>query len=226
MSRLLTSAFILLFLYGCASAGGTTVTTVSTVFYSDDLDNEASLIVLPAELYRASSLEFASKQRMLEQGFIRSGFKIATSMEEADYVAFVSYGIDNGTSKSTSVPLFGQTGGGSTYTTGTVNSSSGSGTYSASSYTMPTFGVVGSTSVTRTSYKRNIAIDLIRLETLASENPISVMEIRAVSRGRCGIIESVFSEMVYGIFSPDFPYENGVPTSRTESSPKVTPSNC
>ena len=141
-----------------------------------------------------------------------SGFSIAPE-GSADYIAFVSYGIDGGTEQTgvTSTPVYGQTGGGTTYSSGTVSSYSGGyGSYSGTSYTMPTYGIVGSStsSYSYTTYKRSLALDIVEAATVEDGEPVKVFEGRLTSSGSCGIMREVIDEMIEAIFT-DFPNANG-----------------
>ena len=150
------------------------------------------------------SLEFSSYRSKFEQNFKTVGFSIA-SAEKADYIAFVSYGIDTGTivTSLVSTPVYGQTGGGTTYTSGTVSTYSGGyGSYSGTNYTMPTYGVVGSStsSVQSSVYKRQLSVDIVESSTLETDNPSKVYEGRLTSAGSCGAMNEVIDELIQALF--------------------------
>ncbi len=160
------------------------------------------LLAYPAE--KNDSLEWKSYRKIFESGFEKSGFTI-TKLDSADYVAFISYGINDGTTTQDtySTPVYGSTGGGTTYHSGTVSSSGGGyGSYSGTSYSMPTYGVVGSTTSTTTGEKftRNIAIDIVDRKTMKNKKPVKVYEGRVRSAGTCSIFNQVIDEMVEGFF--------------------------
>ena len=113
-----------------------------------------------------------------------------------------------------STPIYGQTGGGTTYQSGT-GSAYGSGgyaygSYSGTSYTMPTFGVVGSRtySYNVTTYTRNLAMDIVIRESLNTKTPKKVYEARVISKGSCGQIAQVMDEILEALFQ-EFPGESG-----------------
>lgn len=68
-----------------------------------------TLAVLPHSGERQQSLEFASYRKVLEGRFAQQGFVIADKPEGADAIAFVSFGIDGGTTQTTTMtmPEFG-----------------------------------------------------------------------------------------------------------------------
>ena len=159
-----------------------------------------------------SSLEFKSYRHKFEEKLRLNGFAIAPE-DTADYIAFVSYGIDTGTEQTglISTPVYGQTAGGTTYSSGTVSSYSGGyGSYSGTSYTMPTYGIVGSStsSYNYTTYKRNLAIDIVEASSVDSGEPVKLFEGRLISSGSCGVIKEVIDEFIEAIFT-DFPNANG-----------------
>ena len=110
-----------------------------------------------------------------------------------------------------STPIYGQTGGGTTYTSGTVSTYSGGyGSYSGTSYTMPTYGVVGSStsSVQSTVYKRQLAIDIVEASSVDADNPSKVYEGRLNSAGSCGAMTEVMDELIEALFIK-FPNDSG-----------------
>ena len=154
------------------------------------------------------SLEWNSYKPAFEKQFEKQGFLIS-SIDNADYVAFVTYGIGDPQTRTHvgSVPLFGQTGGGVTTThSGTVSSySGGTANYYGTSYTMPTYGIVGSStySYNVTTYIRTVAINLVE-----KGSNRKVFESKATSTGRCGIIGDVINEIAEGMFRK-FPSGSG-----------------
>jgi hypothetical protein len=72
------------------------------------------------------SLEWKSYKPAFESQFQKQGFVISNE-EGADYIAFVTYGIGDPktTPNAKSVPIYGSTGGGTTYHSGSVSTMSG-----------------------------------------------------------------------------------------------------
>jgi len=183
------------------------VTTVITSFRSPDFTtNGKSIAVVPVDGIREGSLEFAFYREKIEQRLKIAGFSIADS-KDAELIAVVSYGIDDGVRHTSNIPIQGQTGGGTTYHSGTVYGAGGSASYSGSSYQMPTYGTVGSFPVSVTEYTRAIAMDIIRPSKQKNSEPKVVYELRAKSKGHCSNFSEVFDEMLDGIFQV-FPGEN------------------
>lgn len=211
---------------GCASPE---FQTNRTVFHSLPESTQGKTIAIvgyPEE--RNHSLEFRSYKLLIEQKFRTFGFSVREKVDDAEYVALISYGIDAGTTttQTGSVPMYGQTGGGSTYHSGTVNTYGsggyGYGSYSGTSYTMPTYGIVGSQSYSYniTTYNRNLAMDIVRTKTLNSKYPEKIYEARLTSKGICGQILQVMDEFIEALFE-GFPGKSGEAKNIVISGEKV-----
>ena len=196
----------MLTLYGCIAPR---VVVNKTIYYGPANTERDSIYVVAYQDALNNTLEFKNYKSKIDLQLKKVGYEIANDPESAKFLALVSYGIDSGQTKTGSVPIVGQTGGGTTFHSGTVSTLGGGfGSYSGTSYTMPTFGIVGSMPVSNTLYTRNIAIDIVRASTLNEETPERIFEIRAQSRGRCSVINEVFDEILEGTFK-NFPGENG-----------------
>lgn len=179
-------------------------------FSTNTLGSSVAIVGYPESVNE--SLEFARYRSIFESHLRDVGF-IISNEDDAEYVAFVSYGIDGGVEESgiVSTPIYGQTGGGTTYTSGTVSSYSGGfGSYSGSSYTMPTYGIVGSStsSYSYTVYSRQLAMDIVEASTIDGETPTKIFEGRVTSKGSCGVFAEVVDELVQAMFSK-FPDGSG-----------------
>ena len=212
MKKFITLAIIAMGVAGCQRAGTEIHANISSF---SGLPNSLSgkkihLLAYPSE--KNTTLEWKSYRRIFENGFKKSGFSIS-GIDSADYVAFISYGIDHGkvTQDVISTRVYGSTGGGTTYHSGSISTYGGGyGSYSGTSYSMPTFGVVGSTTSTVTGeiFTRNIAIDIVHRETLKDKNPKKVYEGRVRSAGSCSLMNQVIDELVEGFFQK-FPNGSG-----------------
>lgn len=206
--RLPISAVVFLIAAGCVVGPGPRVVSDVTSFYVSDFSGNGSIAVVAADAGINNSLEFAHYKKKFEERLSANGYTISNSPENAKYIALVAYGIDNGQSATVSTPIYGQTSGGTTTTSGTIYSSGGSATFSGTSYTMPTYGVVGSVTGSRTSYKRAIALDIVDAASLKGNEPKTVYEGRIKSTGSCPVIVEVFDEMLEAMFT-DWPGESG-----------------
>jgi hypothetical protein len=169
------------------------------------LGKRIAVVGFPKEI--GDSLEWKSYKPVFERQFQAKGFVISGT-ESADYVALVTYGI--GQPKTTtqvgSIPQYGQTGGGTTYHSGSVSTFGGGyGSYSGTSYTMPTYGIVGSStySYNVTRYTRTVAINIFDKTT-----DKKIYESKATSTGKCGVIGEVIDEIAEAMFQK-FPSGTG-----------------
>ena len=193
-------------LSGCMSLS--IVRTTTTTFYVPDHNKRGSIYVVSVSAETNNSLEFKHYKERIEQKLVVAGYSIAKDTTEAQFIAIVSYGIDTGKTSIVSTPIFGQTGGGTTYSSGTVYGYGSSASYSGTSYTMPTYGMVGTTTGSFQVYTRAIAIDIVEVQRLKTDNFNKIYEIRAKSTGSCSVIAGVFDEMLEAIFKK-FPGESG-----------------
>lgn len=124
------------------------------------------------------------------------GFK-QTDFANADMVVFLYYGLSDPKNEqySYSMPIYGQTGVSSSYTTGTVNSFGNMATYSGSTTYTPTYGVVGSQnySGTRTYYTRHIILDAVDAKKYKELQKIqSLWKTTIISTGSSGDLRTIF----------------------------------
>ncbi|VAW98339.1 hypothetical protein MNBD_GAMMA21-1405 [hydrothermal vent metagenome] len=202
---LITISLFSLTMAGCASR----VVTNTSTFYKPDYKSQGTIVVTSTNMKTSKSLEFEHYKSKFESYLSKAGYVPVKSPAEAQYIAIVSYGIDNGKGSIETTPIFGQTGGGTTYTSGTVYSGGHHSTsYSGSTYTMPTYGVIGSSTSSYTTYSRAIAMDIVIAKSFLQGEPKVLLESRAKSSGSCSQIVEVFDEILEAMFD-DFPGESG-----------------
>jgi len=203
-------AVVSIFLTSCKGMVQGTVTRFHSL--SDTYSN-ATVTILPANEAVADSLEFRTYKDKVARHLIAEGFRVISEHSDspAQLIALLNYGIDDGTTTTQSypVPVWGQTGVSSSTTTGVVNTYGNYGSYSATTYYQPTYGVTGYTtgSTTTTRYKRVIHLDLFDT-TLDKSNPEKIYESTVTSSGSCHIISEVIDEMFVMLFK-DFRSPSG-----------------
>ena len=99
------------------------------------------------------SLEHKAYEQTVKQELIEKGFR-ETTLDQAEIVVFLFYGIDTGKQVVSSYPIIGQTGVSSSSTYGTVQSYGSYGTYSGTTTYTPQYGVVGTGVTSGTQYTR------------------------------------------------------------------------
>jgi hypothetical protein len=204
MKKLIIIFFITI-LFGCNTLQ---VRTSSTTFHGNDHIQRGEISVMPIDKNQENSLEFKHVSEYLLAKLYEVKYLPSSSNEKSQYETYITYGIDNGNTSTTSVPLFGRTGGGTSYTYGTVSTGNGLATVTGTTTTMPTYGVVGSKTVNETVYKRVVNIDIYRKNP--NKTAIKVYEIKAISSGSCGNINSVLFIIIDAVFK-NFPGVNGIP---------------
>jgi hypothetical protein len=196
MCRLIMSLVITVFAVGCSTIQEQTKFIISTtVFHGTDHAKRGTIAVKPLDKIQEGSLEFKAVSEYLTNSMKVLGY--TPSNYEPQYIAHISYGIDNGQTTVSSMPIYGQTGGGTSFTTGTINSGSRIGTYSGTTTSMPSFGQIGSIPLEQTTFKRVLLVDIYRLENEAQ--PVKVYEIKTNSTGSCGNINYVLPAMISGM---------------------------
>ncbi len=206
MLRELLLITIAAFLFsGCGSQVLSHITTFHNI--PNNLDQN-KIKVVPFNKSLANSLEFQSYATTIGLFLKYSGFSIAEDNQEPDYIVFVSYGIDSGETTTSSIPIYGSTGGGTTRHSGSISGGGGYANYSGTSYKMPTYGIVGSQTVTSTQYTRNLAVDIVEAKSLNSSLPKKIYEGRVKSSGSCPHITGVMPNMIKSLFR-EFPGPNG-----------------
>ena len=195
---------------GCAGLQPHANSTVSVFHNITEQHKGNSVVVLPFQKELESSLEFQNYKKTIENNLQKYGFSIVQEKDASDFIAFVSYGIDEGKDKLVSSPVFGSTGGGTTTFSGSAYNYGTGGNlyYSGTAYSMPTFGVVGSSTSSITKYTRQLAMDLVETSTLESEKIKKVYEGRVKSTGVCSMLSAMMPGMLESLFM-DFPRKSG-----------------
>lgn len=146
-------------------------------------------------------LEFREYAAYLRRGLGQAGYSESATLDQADLAIFVSYGIGDAKEQaySYSMPVYGQTGGGTYNFSGTTYSGYGSATTYGTVTQTPQYGVVGSEqfSGTTLTYLRYLSVDALDMKALRNEKKtVSVWRTDVMSRGRSGDLRSVFPVLV------------------------------
>ncbi len=189
--QMLMAGLLLMVISACT----TYVDLNNTTFHTPDFKPGGTIYVAAANKKNDNSLQFAHYKGMIEDMLRSHGYTVTENPKNAQSVAVVSYGIDNGRVSTQVVPIYGYVGGGY---------------YDLvyPGYAMPAYSVVGVRSVERTKYKRAVAIDIVDAKSLDNGKPKQLWMARAISVGSCPTINQVMDELLTGMFS-DFPGENG-----------------
>lgn len=152
-----------------------------------------------------NNLEYETYKDKIKQHLSKNNYFENTN---SNLLFSFQYGIDNGTQKLGSVPVYGQTGVSSSYTTGTVNAYNNgygrtTGNYSGTTTYTPIYGVVGSSTYSYSTYNR-----FLMLYIYDKNKKQVVYEGKVNSVGSSSSITLVIDEMIESLFT-DFPGESG-----------------
>jgi hypothetical protein len=192
VSRRLAALVTSLLVVGCALPIGSDVTSFHSLGASSSL--RGSIAIVPAQGI-PDGLEFRSYAGLVLGWLQKKGLTPASSVGAADYIGTFGYSIDTGREEISSTPIVGQTGGGTAFTTGTYGS--------ATTYSTPTFGVVGSRTSSVTNYTR-----VAQLTIRDRKTGRVVWEGRNRSTGSIGEIAGVLPTMIKAMLQ-EFPNESG-----------------
>ena len=197
MKNIHVTVFLLIFgLTGCVTIPGY-VSVSSTTHATSSLKEQSKIAIMPMDDQQRNSLEFASVAQSVSKKLTLAGYQIANTADLADYVVSISYGADDGRGYTSSVPIYGSSGGGLSTTTGSFTTLNRGGvTFSATTSTMPNYGIVGNRTVSRVKYTRNFNLDIYEHRPVLKK----VMEIRTTSSGSCGNVFSVMNQLIEGTF--------------------------
>lgn len=213
-----------LLLSACAMVGSNV-----TAFHrlTPEMTSGKTVAIEPGTNAIKDSLEFAEYRTQLAERFVKQGYVVVDQPEQAEWIAFLRYGIDDGKDVpySYTTPQYGQIGGGTTYQSGTVsNYRTGSyGSYSGTSYTAPTYGVTGYTtnSGVRREYSRSVNMDILDRAALERGQTVKLYEGKVVSSGSCASLAPIFPAMADALFE-QWPGESG----KARRSEKILSGQC
>ena len=162
-----------------------------------------SVYFLPLE-EQGTSAAYLTYSSQIAAELAKHGLHTSDAIETADYALVMAYGSGGGRQISGALPLYGQTGGGTTYHSGSVSTfgSGGrsSGSYSGQSYSAPTYGMVGMMPYTQTKFDRFLTIRVIDLKRSTAEKIVPVYEGNVRSTGSSSSFDQVAGCMIQALF--------------------------
>ena len=150
-----------------------------------------------------NDLEFQQYASQIQGMLSQKGLTPASSQVSADFIGAFYYGIDSGKTETSAVPLYGQTSGGSTFTSGNIYSGGQTASYSGSSFTTPTYGFTVVVPVTSERYTRIAELSIYNRKTGQE-----IWKGRNKSSGSSGEIARVLPTMITALLK-DFPGQSG-----------------
>lgn len=163
----------------------------------------ANVVFLPLDEQKTSVAYQTYADRIATER-AKHGMKTINNIAQADYAVVMAYGVGGGREVSGSIPLYGQTGGGTTFHSGSISTfgtgGSAFGTYEGTSWSSPTYGMVGTMPYSRTEYDRYFTLRMIDLKRSTKENIVPVYEGTVVSTGRASSFDQVAGCMLLALF--------------------------
>lgn len=121
----------------------------------------ASFYMLPMKIQQGSA-EYRQYASSIARRLNVQGMRQTENLSSADYVVIFNYGLGE-KQISGSMPMWGQTGGGTAYHSGTASAfgtgGSAFGSYSGTTYTPATYGVTGYMPYSKTEYTRTLTFN-------------------------------------------------------------------
>jgi Domain of unknown function (DUF4136) len=203
IKNLLIATVLLGALSGCALVKSQVV-----VFHQ--LPHDLSGITYAIIPFKEESLERKAYEEAVRQELNAKGFR-ETTVDQAQTVVFLAYGMDKGKGVVVSYPIFGQTGATTCNTfDGTPHESYGCRWDSP----WPTYGIVGTRETRETHYTRVLRLDIVDKQALAEGNIKKLYEGKVESSGFSDQLVKILPKMVKALFE-DFPGRSG--STRTSS---------
>lgn len=188
--------FGLLLLSGCASIFHVNVDSIGNA-----KENKTYILLPGNKDTKADDLQFKEYTIYINRALQTKGFVPAENFQTANVAIFLGYGIGNPKERqyTYSLPIWGQTGVSSSYTTGTVSSYGGYGSYSGTTTYTPTYGVTGSTTHlgSYTTYFRFMLLYAVDLDEYKnSKKEVQLWKTTVTSSGSSGDLRRVFPILV------------------------------
>lgn len=197
-ARLRTAVALVVIVSACAQIR----TQVTRFHHMPPAGSGETFAVVPIK-DQAGSLEWEQYANLVAQQLTEKGYVRVALPLDAKYAVLFSYTIDRGRTVVGSVPVFGQTGG------GTTTFYSGSNGGSGVAYTQPTYGEIGEELVSSAVFSRALELEIFDVpQTLASNAPEKTFEAGAGSAGSSGTLAAVMPAMIAAVFK-DFPGKSG-----------------
>jgi hypothetical protein len=179
----------------------------TTNFHGQDHEARGTISAIPINVQQEDSLEFRTISNYALSKFAEVGYTpiMPSKDNKPSYVFFMTYGIDDGTIKYETVPVYGMRKGRESRTSGSFSDGT---SFDATTYEMPTYGVVGSKTSSRKSHKRIVNINVYNVE---QSKPFKVYEMKGINinNSGCSNIHFTHIETILDGMFEDFPGENG-----------------
>lgn len=195
LAILLAALFAFVWLAGCAS---TNIYSTANGFSTGSPPAGSTYLLLPdSDKVSENELEFREYAGLVERALTEKGWSRVNDFKSADQVVFVGYGIGNPQKEqiSYSLPVWGQTGVSSAYTSGTISTFGNTGTINATTTYTPSYGITGYNQflTTVTTYDRWLRLTSVDRKAYDQTGKVSeIWKLLVFSNGRTGDLRTVF----------------------------------
>jgi len=186
---------------------GTMVHSNVSTFHELHPNTQMSYAMRPFKAQQGS-LEYKTYANVIKRNLDTKGFR-EVPFEQAELAVLFSYGIDEGREVVSSYPIIGQTGSLGGYTTGTATTFGNTTSYSATTSSVPNYGVVGSGISRRREHVRFLKLEMVDAVQYRADGTIhQIYEAKVNSVGSTAQLAAIFPSMVKSLFE-DFPGKSG-----------------
>lgn len=202
-SYLSTTFFlIILIITGCTSTSPPQFfINVDSISSGESNQKRGYILLSGDENINPSDLQFKEFSRYVDRALASKGFTSASSLEEANVVIFLLYGISDPQENhfSYTIPTWGRTGISSATTYGSLNTYGNAANFSSTTNFTPTYGVTGGIPISgvHTRYLRFLTLNAYDLdEYKKSETKVHLWKTEVTSKGSSGDLRQVFPILV------------------------------
>ncbi len=192
-------------LAGCAAPPaadqGARVSVNVSALSTEEAAGLTRYVLWPAnENITPTNLQFREYAEYINRALKQQGFNEVESLDEADIVLMVVYGIGDPEQhlRTYRVPQFGQTGVASATTRGTMTYYGGYGTYTGTTTYQPRWGITGYTThvESRTTFTRSLGMMAVHADAVHGKQVEELWTVSVVSVGPSGDLRRIFPVMV------------------------------
>lgn len=205
INQILVFMLLAFLLSGCA-----TLESRVQVYHQDDmnLQNKSYAFIPIIKVGQLSNLEYDYYAKIISDNLNRYGLYKTSDVKLAQLCVTFFYFTGQGTQNVGMLPIYGQTGIASSYTSGYLSNFGSTATYSGYTQYTPSYGVVGATPFTYTTYPHVFAMNIHNASDLKRKNFKPIYSVIVSNNNGVSDISSLLPYMIEAAFNK-FPETNG-----------------
>ncbi len=188
----------------CATVG---VDTEVSAFHTLPANLQGERYAFAPSPDQETSLEYAHYTGLVRERLASLGM-VESAVPEAKFAIAFDYSIDDGTVRTVSLPVWGQTGVSSAQTRTTVNTFGNTATANANTTYTPKYGVTGYRTQSTNEYKRRMTFLVVDSAALVDGEVVPQFEATVISEGTNKHLPLIVPKMIDALFK-DFPGQSG-----------------